>query len=56
MLDAPTLNLPALTGNPVPNRYTYPINEQNLNEQNWLNASEAIGGDTQTTRLFWDTQ
>ncbi|WP_445381484.1 SusD/RagB family nutrient-binding outer membrane lipoprotein [Robiginitalea sp. IMCC43444] len=54
--DTPVLNLPAITGNPIPTRYTYPINEQNLNEQNWLNASEAIGGDTQTTRLFWDTQ
>lgn len=54
--DTPQLNLPAITENPVPTRYTYPINEQNLNEQNWLNASGAIGGDTQTTRLFWDTQ
>ena len=54
--DTPALNLPAITENPVPTRYTYPINEQNLNEQNWLNASEAIGGDTKTTRLFWDTQ
>jgi hypothetical protein len=54
--DVPTLNLPAITESPVPTRYTYPINEQNLNEENWLNASEAIGGDRQTTRLFWDTQ
>ncbi|MFZ9032240.1 MAG: SusD/RagB family nutrient-binding outer membrane lipoprotein [Robiginitalea sp.] len=54
--DVPALNLPALTESQVPTRYTFPINEQNLNEQNWLNASEAIGGDTQTTRLFWDTQ
>jgi hypothetical protein len=54
--DVPTLNLPALTESPVPTRYTFPINEQNLNEQNWLNASEAIGGDTQMTRLFWDIQ
>ena len=54
--DVPTLNLPVLTESPVPTRYTYPINEQNLNEQSWLNASDAIGGDTQTTRLFWDRQ
>ncbi len=54
--DAPVLNLPALTENPVPTRYTYPINEQNLNEVNWINASKAIGGDEGTTKLFWDTQ
>ena len=54
--DVPTLNLPALTENPVPTRYTYPVNEQNLNETNWINASTAIGGDARTTKLFWDTQ
>lgn len=54
MYDSPTFNLPADTGNPVPTRYTYPVNEQNLNEVNWNAASTAIGGDTQTTKLFWD--
>lgn len=52
--DAPTLNLPASTENPVPLRYTYPINEQNLNEANYNTASQAIGGDSQQTALFWD--
>ncbi|QXP59880.1 SusD/RagB family nutrient-binding outer membrane lipoprotein [Olleya sp. HaHaR_3_96] len=52
--DNPTFNLPAVTSNPVPTRYTYPVNEQNLNEANWTAASTAIGGDTQTTKLFWD--
>jgi hypothetical protein len=52
--DEPTLNLPGSTGNPVPLRYTYPINEQNLNEVNYNAASQAIGGDFQQTRLFWD--
>ncbi|WP_452221466.1 SusD/RagB family nutrient-binding outer membrane lipoprotein [Lacinutrix salivirga] len=52
--DAPTFNLPAVSGNPVPTRYTYPVNEQNLNETNWNAASTAIGGDLQTTKLFWD--
>jgi len=52
--DEPTLNLPGSTGNPVPLRYTYPINEQNLNEVNYNEASQAIGGDSQQTRLFWD--
>ncbi|GGW69059.1 SusD-like starch-binding protein associating with outer membrane [Winogradskyella epiphytica] len=52
--DVPTLNLPAGSGLPVPTRYTYPVNEQNLNEANWSAASAAIGGDEQTTKLFWD--
>lgn len=52
--DAPALNLPEETGNPVPLRYTYPVNEQNLNEANYSAASEAIGGDDQQTPIFWD--
>lgn len=56
MYDAPEFNLPASTENPVPVRYTYPVNEQNLNEANWEAASTAIGGDEQGTRLFWDVE
>jgi len=52
--DTPTFNLPVVSGNPVPTRYTYPIDEQNLNEANWDAASTAIGGDEQTTKLFFD--
>src|SRR5690606_20241957 len=43
--DTPTFNLPDVSGLPVPTRYTYPINEQNLNESNWEAGSAAIGGD-----------
>ena len=50
--DNPTFNLPAVTCNPVPTRYTYPVNEQNLNEANWSAASAAIGGDSQTTKII----
>ncbi len=53
--DAPALNLAAISELPVPTRYTYPVNEQNLNQTNWEAASTAIGGDTQTTKVFWDT-
>lgn len=35
-------------------RYTYPADAQNLNEQNYNEASQAIGGDKLTTKLFWD--
>lgn len=52
--DAPTLNVAAESGLPVPLRYTYPVSEQNLNPENWSAASDAIGGDQQQTPLFWD--
>ena len=52
--DIPGFNLPAVSGSPVPTRYTYPINEQNLNKTNYTAASAAIGGDKQTTKVFWD--
>lgn len=38
----------------IPTRFTYPIDEQNLNEDNWSAASDNIGGDSKTTPLFWD--
>jgi hypothetical protein len=52
--DMPGFNLPAESGLPVPTRYTYPISEQNLNQTNYNAASTAIGGDEQTTKIFWD--
>lgn len=54
MYDAPGLKLPVATGNPVPNRFTYPVSEVNLNGANLSQAASAIGGDTQQTKLFWD--
>lgn len=52
--DAPDLKIAPLSELPVPLRYTYPVNEQNLNETNYNAASSAIGGDEQQTRVFWD--
>ncbi len=52
--DVPTLNIPVDQGKPVPFRYTYPVNEQQLNLTNLEDASTAIGGDEQGTKLFWD--
>lgn len=52
--DFPGFNLPAVSESPVPTRYTYPINEQNLNKTNYTAAAAAIGGDKQTTKVFWD--
>jgi hypothetical protein len=51
--DMPGFNLPAVSLLPVPTRLTYPISEQNLNQANYAAAS-AIGGDEQTTKIFWD--
>ena len=52
--DAPALNLPVATGNPVPVRFTYPVRETILNGSNVAQAAAAIGGDDQQTKLFWD--
>ncbi len=55
-LDFPVMNEPpaAATGGPVPTRFTYPVNEQTLNADNYQAAAEAIGGDDMLTKLFWD--
>ena len=53
--DYPILNIAADSEDPVPLRYTYPVDEQNLNSANWDAASTSIGGDAQSTKLFWDT-
>ena len=52
--NSPELNLPEQTQLPVPLRYTYPIEEQNLNESNYNEAASSIGGDAQQTPIFWD--
>ena len=53
-LGAPLLNVAADSQNPVPIRYTYPVEEQTLNGTNYTAAATAIGGDTQQTNIFWD--
>lgn len=54
--DAPELNIPAEFETEVPLRYTYPVDETNLNETNYEAAAEAIGGDSAQTPIFWDVQ
>jgi len=57
-LDAPTLtpaiNAVTASDGQIPVRFTYPINEQTVNNANWTAASQAIGGDNLTTKIFWD--
>lgn len=54
--DAPTLNQAAGTDQGVPLRYTYPVNEQNLNFAQYEAAASAIGGDEMSTPVFWDQE
>jgi len=57
-LGHPTMNLaPSVAaGDPacIPVRFTYPVNEQTLNADNYYQAASAIGGDDLCTRIFWD--
>jgi hypothetical protein len=53
-LDFPALKPPVDALTAIPLRYTYPIEEQTLNGDNWTSASSAIGGDAVDTKLFWD--
>lgn len=54
-LDYPVLIAPAdAEETEVPKRYTYPAREETLNSTNNTAASSAIGGNTLTTRIFWD--
>lgn len=55
-LDYPILNIaPQISSyDQIPKRFTYPINEQTLNAENYAAASTAVGGDELTTKLFWD--
>jgi Starch-binding associating with outer membrane len=38
----------------IPKRFTYPVQEQNLNTANYNAAATAVGGDNVKTKLFWD--
>ncbi|HPE57347.1 MAG TPA: SusD/RagB family nutrient-binding outer membrane lipoprotein [Bacteroidales bacterium] len=56
-LDYPVLNLPPAPetdDGQIPKRFTYPVNEQTLNKDNYYSAGDAIGGDLMSTKLFWD--
>lgn len=53
--DLPAVD-PSLVEGPFPVRFTYPINEQDVNIVNYTAASAAIGGDKTSTRLWFDTK
>lgn len=54
-LDYPKLSAPKVAeSDVVPLRFLYPISEQTLNGDSYNAASANIGGDTYSTKLFWD--
>ncbi|TKK64426.1 SusD/RagB family nutrient-binding outer membrane lipoprotein [Ilyomonas limi] len=53
-LDYPELQEPLNAVSDFPVRFTYPVDEQNINTANYDQAAQAIGGDDVTTKLFWD--
>jgi hypothetical protein len=53
-LDYPKLTAPVSAVSGFPNRFSYPTNEQQINQDNYASASAAIGGDKVETKLFWD--
>ncbi|MCB9002134.1 MAG: SusD/RagB family nutrient-binding outer membrane lipoprotein [Bacteroidales bacterium] len=55
-LDYPVFNLPETVTDysDIPVRFTFPINEQTLNTENYNAASSMIGGDLISTKVFWD--
>ena len=53
-LDAPTLVAPTTALSAYPVRFTYPVNEGNVNGANVKAAGTAIGGNLVTTKLFFD--
>jgi hypothetical protein len=55
-LDAPALVAPENAVSAIPLRFTYPVNEQNLNKANYEAASSKIGSDKVTSKVFWDVQ
>lgn len=59
-LNAPTLRgyEPGITEEDIPKRFYYPIDEQNLNQDEYETAVSNMGitGDPLLHRLFWDTQ
>ena len=48
------MNIPPTSGEDVPRRYTYPINEPSRNGASYAAGAAAMGGDTKTSTVFWD--
>lgn len=58
-LDYPVLNITPDNADivdvtDIPVRFTFPVQEQVLNDVNYAAAASAIGGDNMNTKIFWD--
>lgn len=55
LFDQPSFNAPeGMSIDDIPTRFIYPLSEATLNGANRDAAASAIGGDTKTTKIFWD--
>lgn len=55
LLDQPVLKAAeGMTLEDIPTRFIYPVSGATLNGVNYTQAGAVIGGDTKTTKLFWD--
>ena len=54
MYDYPNLPIAVQAQIPTPKRYTYPVSEYSLNEENVTAAGSRIGADALATPVFWD--
>ncbi len=50
----PTMTVPPISNEPVPRRYTYPIDEPSRNVASYGAAATAMGGDKKSSTVFWD--
>lgn len=50
----PDLPNAARSGLETPRRFTYPVTEYSLNEENVISAGIALGGDALASKVFWD--
>jgi len=52
--DYPSMPIAVLSELPTPSRYTYPVTEYSLNEENVATARTNMGGDELGGKVFWD--
>lgn len=57
LLDYPnTFTRPVISGEAVPRRYLYGNDDGDVNSVNYNAASDAMGGDLKSSRVFWDIE
>jgi hypothetical protein len=50
----PNMNVPPVSMEPVPRRYVYPNDEPDRNGDKYNVASQLLGGDLKSSKVFWD--